>query len=111
MNRIRETRKGNKLTLRQLGAAIGVSESTMSLYETEKRKPDTKALVAIADCLGVSIDYLLCRTAFPDLATGYPPAQGGGAHEKLLRLLADLSPEEARRVADFVSGLKAARKE
>jgi len=62
MNRIRELRKQKDLTMKDLGNQIGVSESTVSLYENEKRQPDQDTLLRIADYFQVSIDYLLGRT-------------------------------------------------
>ncbi len=59
MNRIRELRKAEKLTMKQLGEIIGVSESTISLYETGKREPDQNTLLLIANHFHVSLDYLV----------------------------------------------------
>lgn len=62
MSRIRELRKEKNLTMKKLGECVGVAESTISLYETEKRQPDNEMLKKIADFFDVSIDYLLERT-------------------------------------------------
>lgn len=60
MNKIRELRKSKKLSMKELGEAIGgYAESTISLYENNKRQPDQETLIKIADFFGVSIDYLL----------------------------------------------------
>lgn len=59
--RIRELRKAKKVTMKDLGNIIGVAESTMSLYETGKRKPDPETLSRLADYFNVSVDYLLGR--------------------------------------------------
>lgn len=59
--RIRELRKAKKVTMKELGNMIGVAESTMSLYETGKRKPDLETLSRLADYFNVSVDYLLGR--------------------------------------------------
>ena len=54
MNTIRQLRQQNNLTMKELGSKIGVAESTISLYECQKRQiPD--------DYFGVSVDYLLGR--------------------------------------------------
>lgn len=65
MNRIREARKAKSLIMKELAQKIGVTESTISMYETGKREPDLKTLVRIADVLDVSTDYLLGRSASP----------------------------------------------
>ena len=61
MTRIRELREESGLKLKELSKIIGVSESTMSLYENGKHEPDYTTLIKIADYFKVSLDYLLCR--------------------------------------------------
>lgn len=65
MKRLRELRKTRKISMKELGRVIGVSEGAVSLYETGKRKPDYETLTALADYFGVSTDYLLERTDAP----------------------------------------------
>lgn len=61
MINLRALRKQRGLTMKQLGAAIGVAESTVSLYESGKRSPDIETLMRIADCFDISIDSLCGR--------------------------------------------------
>ena len=61
MLQLREVRKKKNLTLKELGAIIGVGESTLSQYEDGKRQPDFETLDKIADFFNVSVDYLLGR--------------------------------------------------
>lgn len=58
-NRIREIRKERGLTMKELGMAIGLAESTISQYETGKRQPDNETLLKLGKYFSVSIDYLL----------------------------------------------------
>jgi transcriptional regulator with XRE-family HTH domain len=108
-NNIRTLRKAAGLTMKQFGSMMGVSESTISLYETEKVEPDISMLKKMAEYFGVSIDALLYgnsenkkiqQTSIPGLPD-----------ETLIQLLADLTQVETQRVCDFVEGLKASRKE
>ena len=46
---------------------LGMSQNTVSRYETEAHEADYKTLIAIADYFNVSIDYLLGRTENPQL--------------------------------------------
>lgn len=39
MERLRTLRKQKGITMKQLGAVVGVSESAISLYETGNRQP------------------------------------------------------------------------
>ena len=59
MNRIRELRKSRKITMKQLGEAIGLAESTISHYETGKRQPDNEALLKLGEFFGVPVGYIL----------------------------------------------------
>ena len=61
MNRLRELRKSNNLSMKEFGLKFGLAESTISLYETGKRFPDPQQLIAFANYFNVSIDYLLGR--------------------------------------------------
>ena len=61
MQQLRNLRKSKGLSMKELGRVIGVAESTISLYENNKRQPDNATLSALADFFGVSIDYLLGR--------------------------------------------------
>jgi len=54
---------GEKLTQAAAAAAFGVNERTYKNWEYGATLPDGIALLKIADFYGVSVDYLLCRTA------------------------------------------------
>ncbi|WP_304598899.1 helix-turn-helix domain-containing protein [Lactobacillus intestinalis] len=58
MNRLKELRKENNLSQRELGKAIGVTGQAISLYERGDREPKLKILEKLADYFGVSVDYL-----------------------------------------------------
>lgn len=58
-NRIRELRKANGLTMKQLGEVVDLAESTISQYETGKRQPDNETLLKISEYFGVTVGYLL----------------------------------------------------
>lgn len=62
MKNLKVLRKENNLSLKELGIILGIAESTVSLYENEKREPDNKMLIKIANFFNVSVDYLLGRT-------------------------------------------------
>lgn len=59
MIRLRVLRQEQNISMKQLGDIVGVAESTISLYETEKRKVDTDMLIKFANYFNVSTDYLL----------------------------------------------------
>lgn len=57
-NRIAELRKEKGLTLKQVGDAIGVGNSTISRYESGLREPKLATWVELADYFDVPVDYL-----------------------------------------------------
>jgi len=53
----------------ELAKKLGVGKSTVSAYENSKTKPSIDIVLLIADYFGVSLDYLLCRTEYPQMIT------------------------------------------
>lgn len=60
---IKELREKNKLTQLQLAQKLGVSDKTVSKWETAKGYPDITLLEPIADALSVSVAELLSGNA------------------------------------------------
>lgn len=58
-NRIRYLREKNGLSQSALGGQIGVSQQAINNYENGTREPKLKTCQKLADCFGVSIQYLL----------------------------------------------------
>ena len=58
MNRIKELREKNNLTLRGLGKEINMSSSRISQYETGKREPKLETWQALANFFDVTVTYL-----------------------------------------------------
>ena len=57
--RLKQLRIKNGLKQQELADMFGLSSGTISLYESEQRKPDIDFIVAIAKYFDVSTDYLL----------------------------------------------------
>lgn len=57
--KIRYLRIKNNLTSKELSRILNISESTISLYENDKRKPNIELIVKMADFFNVSTDFLL----------------------------------------------------
>lgn len=62
-HRMKHFRTRAGLTLDQLGAAVGIAGSQLSLMENGRREPRVSLLAAIAERLGVSVTELLEPTA------------------------------------------------
>jgi len=65
MNNIRNARKSKGLTGEQLGSLVGVQKSAISKYERDEIQPSKDVLLAMANVLSVTTDYLLGRTNNP----------------------------------------------
>lgn len=63
--RLRQLRENKQLSQLDLSKLLNIANSTLSLYEADKRFPEPEVLKRIADFFNVSIDYLLGRTDDP----------------------------------------------
>lgn len=60
VERIKEVSKNKNLNLKSTAIKAGLSEN--AIYKWNTQKPNADALKAVADVLGVSVDYLLGNT-------------------------------------------------
>lgn len=67
MRRLMELRKKRGISQLKLAMDLGLTQNTVSRYESGTRQADYKTLVALADYFNVSVDYLLERTDFPEM--------------------------------------------
>lgn len=58
-NRLKELRKENRLTQKELAQQLGCSQQTITWYETEKRQPRIETWQKIADFFHVPTEYLM----------------------------------------------------
>ena len=66
-HRIQELIKERKITQAELAAEIGMAESSLSRFLSEKTdKIGDEYIIKVADFLGVSTDFILGQTAFPE---------------------------------------------
>ena len=61
-NRIRDLREDIDLRQIDVSTATGIDQKTLSNYETGKTRPDSEALIKLANFFNVSIDYLVGRS-------------------------------------------------
>jgi transcriptional regulator with XRE-family HTH domain len=126
--RIRHFRTDAGLTLDQLGGAVGVAASQLSLMENGKREPRLSLLGTIADTLGIPVAELLEPTAPSERAgleieldrsqsspvyaeLGLPVIRAGkGLPDDTLRALVGLHHELARRSREAIATPEEARR-
>ena len=62
MKNLKKIRKQKGISQVQLALKLGVSQNTVSRYETGERQADFQTLIMLADILDVTVDYLIGRT-------------------------------------------------
>ena len=60
--KLRKWRDENELTRRELSEMIYFSENAIRGWETGGTPPSDDAMIAVADCMGVSLDWLTGRS-------------------------------------------------
>lgn len=60
--RLRDLRLAAGKTQQDIADVLNISRSAYALYETGKRQLSYESLLTLADCYGVSLDYLFGRT-------------------------------------------------
>ncbi len=58
-SRIKELRKNRDLTQQQLAKLLGISASSVGMYEQDRRKPDNETLLKLCNVFDTSADYIL----------------------------------------------------
>ena len=62
-NVFRQLRLSSNLTQNEMAEKIGISRSTIGMYETGAREPDFETLEKIADYFNVDTDFYLVEPA------------------------------------------------
>lgn len=120
MIRLRELRISKGFTMKQVGLALGLAESTISLYETGKREPDIATLGRFADLYGVSVDYLLGRvddkaknaqynTDDPEIIEYLQQIKDDSSSRMMFDLVKGASLDEIKATAAFLKALREQR--
>lgn len=57
--RLKQLRSNQGLTQTQLAEKLGISPSTIGMYEQNRREPDNATIISLGSIFSVSTDYLL----------------------------------------------------
>ena len=93
MKNLKFIRKKQQFTQERLAQQLGVSRSTISMWETGVCQPDNQMLVELSHVLGVSVDYLLGNAEIPDVSAfgGMHVELAGKLPKSALRLLIEVA--------------------
>lgn len=105
-------RSRENLSQAELATKLGISKSTVSMYEVGKRQPDFETLEAIADFFNVDMNFLLGKSTSEGYYSNPETAELAQKlfENKELRILfdtaSDAPPEDLKVVNDMLMALK-----
>lgn len=102
--RLKELREQKGLSQKAFSMKLGVSQSTVGMWESKKREPNFETAKKIADFFNVSVDYILGRTNEPNQIDLDKELEG--VQFALYSETKELTDEEKKSVLDFVKFLK-----
>lgn len=110
MNNLRYLRKTRtKLTMKQLGEIVGVSESAIWNYEAGKREPDYEMLLKLSEAIGCSVADIMEDSQSPideELAEALQILKDNPKTRGLLRVTKGLTPEQVESMTEMILKLK-----
>ncbi|RHO42857.1 helix-turn-helix domain-containing protein [Dorea sp. AM13-35] len=99
---IKSLRTSHGLTQDELSKQLGISRSTIGMYESGAREPDFETLELIADYFNVDTDYLLGRT---NKTTYIPSAFKSEDENNLLQSYRNLSDLNKKKSVTYIENL------
>ena len=104
--RLRILRKEQCITQQQLADQAGISRSNINTWESGKSLPLPDGLIALADCFGCSIDYLLGRESEDGMIV-LKTDQYSDDEQEFIKLYRQLSNRQKFAALNFVKGMLA----
>lgn len=98
MNNLRNLRRAAGMTLKELAAEVGVSESAIAQIETGKRNPSFELLLKLGEALDCSVDMLINERKTPPLKSDEVQNIQSNKREELNRLLSRLTEDEIEKL-------------
>lgn len=111
MTYLRKLRKYNRLTMKQLGDLVGVTESAIGLYETGKRKPSYEMLLKLSEALGCTVDDIVrgdekSPSEEDELVEELQMLRDDPGRRALLHATRGMTPEQVKQMTEFLKGMK-----
>lgn len=92
--RLKDARTELNLSQKELAEKLFIKREYIVYYENGDRKPDFDKLLAIANELNISLDYLLCRTNSKDISNN-AISKRVGLSDKAIEKLSKMSQQSA----------------
>lgn len=103
--RLKELREKQGLSQKAFALKLNVSQSTVGMWESQKREPNFKTVETIAEFFNVSTDYLLGH----DQRSNSLDKQLEGIDFALWGEVSDLTDEEKQDIINFAKFTKSKR--
>ena len=104
MKNLKKIREDNKISQQKLASHIGVSRSTIAMWETDGSQPDNDSLRKIANYFNVSTDYLLDMTNIPQSTIpSSSPIRISKKEQEILSIFEKLNEEKKNKVIGYAS--------
>ena len=105
-NRIKQLREEFNMSQETLSINLGVSPSTIGMYETNKRQPNYDILNKMAEIFSVSVDYLLGNSNIRTPAkTNYDEELSKiGLSIKDIKKIDDETKKEIKNFIEYIKG-------
>lgn len=81
-----------------LANVIGVSQQSVNKYENHNVEPELRALMAMADYFGTSVDYLIGHTDIPNVIEEVHPHALNAQEETMVQGFRELTEEERKSI-------------
>ena len=110
--RLRELRTKKDMSQSQLATALGISKSSISMYELGERQPDFETLEIIADFFNVDMNYLLgdeSKSTYyldPEVAEMAQELYARPEMRVLFDATRNVSPDDIQFVIDMLDRMK-----
>ena len=95
--RLKKIRKEHDLTQAEFGSRLGLSDSTIGMYEKNKREPGIEVLVSISKEFGVSLEWLLTGT-IPESTDNLLPKD----IKNIVKIYSDLPDRAQEKVKEYI---------
>jgi transcriptional regulator with XRE-family HTH domain len=104
-SRLRELRNDAKLSQEQFSKEIGVTKSTISLYETGDNVPDIKTFTKIAEYFGVSFDFMLGKSE-SKIRENIDISKRLGLSDKAINVISNFDSEKQKILSTIIENDK-----
>lgn len=104
--RLRILRNEQGITQQQLADRAGISRSNINTWESGKSLPLPDGLIALADCFGCTVDYLLGRESEDGMIV-LKTDQYSDDEQEFIKLYRQLSNRQKFAALNFVKGMLA----